>query len=138
MAPRRKKPIHPAHASPGEAVHYLASVCDGAVLRDGYGFSSDDVAIGHHLAQRDEATWEPFEHQHAHRLIRTYQRQLAAAGFQPAAILRQLRPTRLRRRQARKLKPHWAPDPTGFAPLRYWNGARWTHHLANNRPAQPV
>lgn len=28
-------------------------------------------------------------------------------------------------------KPDWLPDPTGRWEIRYWDGARWTAHVAN-------
>lgn len=31
--------------------------------------------------------------------------------------------------------PGWYPDPSGQAPFRYWDGARWTEHTNNGTPA---
>lgn len=121
-----KRPIHPSSATLGEAIQYLASTCDGAIKRDGLGFSSDDVAWGHHLANRDEALWTLQERQEALRLIRVYQRQLANAGYNPHAILRGRIRIKCSRRTYRKLVAGWFPDPTRFNAWRFWNGARWT------------
>ena len=86
-----------------------------------------------------ETTWTHAEHQQALQLVRIYQRQLYNAGFNPRAILARTRPRKMSRRAYAKITPGWFPDPTGFAVWRYWNGARWTHHLdaavpANNEP----
>ena len=130
-----KKPYHPAYATPGEALQYLRSACDGAIKRDGLGFGTHDIDWGHYLATRDETTWTRHEHQNALRLVRIYQRQLNNAGFNARAILNGARRRKCSRSAHQKLTPGWIPDPTGFAVWRYWNGARWTHHLANAIPA---
>ena len=131
MPLRRRKPIHPAYATLGEAIGYLRSVCDGAIKRDGYGFSTQDVAIGHHLAAKAHARWSPTERGHALRLVRIYQRQLSNARYQPQAILRQRKPQRCSRRRHANFHPGWFTDPTGLSTWRYWNGARWTQHTAS-------
>lgn len=135
MRQRKKKLYHPGHATPGEALQYLVSVCDGAIKRDGLGFGIDDIEWGRHLAARDQATWTHAEQQQALRLVRVYQRQLYNAGFNPRAILARTRRRKMSRRADAKLTPGWFPDPTGFDVWRYWNGARWTHHLAAAVPA---
>ncbi len=131
MPLRKNKAIHPRYATPGEALNYLASVCDGATKRDGLGFSRDDVPIGHHLATKAEATWASVDRLHALRLVRIYQAQLTAAGYNPHGLLAGARPPKCSRKELGKLHPGWFPDPTGFAVWRYWNGARWTHHLTD-------
>ncbi|NMD25613.1 MAG: DUF2510 domain-containing protein, partial [Actinobacteria bacterium] len=33
----------------------------------------------------------------------------------------------------------WYPDPSGRAPFRYWDGARWTEHTdQGTAPSPPV
>ena len=34
--------------------------------------------------------------------------------------------------------PNWYTDPGQPAQLRYWDGARWTEHVAPGHPAQPT
>ena len=69
---RRKRINWPGHATVDEAVQYLASVCDGAIKRDGHGFCSDHVAYGHWLAQLPPVEWGPEERQHGLTIVRTY------------------------------------------------------------------
>ncbi len=72
-----RSPISPRHAVATDAVRYLASACDGAVRRDGYGFSSDHVAYGYWLAELPPDRWSPAEQAAAHQLVLTYRYQLA-------------------------------------------------------------
>ena len=132
---RRKRLIHPSSATPGEAIQYLASICDGAIKRDGLGFASNDAVWGHHLANRDETTWTRDERFAAMRLVRIYQHQLANAGYNPHAILTS-RQAKCSQRSYDKYVAGWFADPTGFSPWRYWNGCRWTHHLTNTLQRQ--
>lgn len=121
---RLRRPISPTHATPHEAIAYLASVCDGAVRRDGHGFSSDHVLIGHQLARHQR--WGRRQRRTAVQLIRIYCHQLDQAGFDTATLLSSRTPPRLSRRRSTYLTPGWFTDPTGIHQYRYWNGARWT------------
>ncbi len=78
---RRKRINWPGHATVDEAVRYLASVCDGAIKRDGHGFCSDHVAYGHWLAQLPIAEWGPDELRHGRTIVLVYREQLSRAGF---------------------------------------------------------
>ena len=118
---------HPANASIREAIQYLASACDGAIRRDGHGFSSDHVGLGHHLAASRH--WGPRQRRSARELIRIYQGQLARAGFDPDQVLGITRPRTMRPWRSRSFAPRWATDPTGVHHQRYWNGARWTQQV---------
>lgn len=134
----RSRPIWPGHATPADAVRYLASACDGAIRRDGHGFSSDHVALGQWLAQLSDEHWGPNENTTALQLVRFYRHQLTRVGFRPTDILRQRRPRRISRRAARELRSGWAPDPTALHEWRWWNGARWTHETtATDRRPMP-
>ncbi len=123
---RRRRPIWPGYATARDAVQYLASACDGAIRRDGHGFSTDHVEIGHWLASLDDTAWGPTEQQRALQLVRVYRHQLDRAGFNTGEILRAARPARTTRRRLDRLHPCWATDPTGVHTYRWWNGARWT------------
>ncbi len=125
-----RRPTSPRHATAAEAVRYLASVCDGATRRDGHGFSSDHVAYGHWLAALPADRWTPAEHAGARQLVRIYRNQLARVVFAPADILTGRRPRRISRRVASRLQAGWAPDPCGLHEWRWWNGLRWTEHVA--------
>ena len=127
---RRKRINWPGHATVDEAVQYLASVCDGAIKRDGHGFCSDHVAYGHWLAQLPPVEWGPEERQHGITIVRTYSAQLRRAGFDPEQILHGGRPTRASRRGSAGLQAGWATDPAGVAASRWWNGVRWTAETA--------
>ena len=114
---------NPAHASLQEAIAYLASACDGAVRRDGHGFSAEHVALGHNLALKRR--WTRRDHRRARKIAIRYRRQLTAAGLRVTSIGGEMG------RQGRTLSPaQWAPDPTQIHRLRYWNGARWTALVA--------
>ncbi len=119
-----RQKVHPATATLRDAIEYLASACDGAVRRDGHGFSTDHVILGHGLAEHPR--WGPSRRRRARRLVRFYQQQLTRAGFDPDQILGNRSPARISRRQLQLLAASWAPDPTGVHHRRYWNGARWT------------
>ncbi len=121
-----RRPIWPGYATAGEAVRYLASACDGAVRRDGHGFSTDHVQFGHWLASLDDTQWGWAEQQWALHLVRIYRQQLQAAGFHPIEILAGRRPPRVKRHVIETLRPTWANDPAGLHAWRWWNGARWT------------
>lgn len=133
-----RKPLAPQNATTAEAVRYLASVCDGAILRDGHGFSTDHVPIGHHLAQLPEADWDAWHHAHARHLTHAYRRQLSQAGFDPNHILSGRRPRRTSRRKYRRLTGAWHPDPTAIWAQRWWNGQRWTHHVLAHANQPPI
>ncbi len=123
---RRKRITWPGHATVPEAVQYLASVCDGAIKRDGHGFCNAHVAYGHWLAQLPPTEWGTQERQHGLAIVRTYAVQLRRAGFDPEQILRGARPVRISGKRCAELHPGWACDPTGITASRWWNGARWT------------
>jgi len=55
-----------------EGLRVLAAVCDGAVMRDGSGFSGIDVRIGHSLA--GQATLSPRQAALGRRLLNKYRR----------------------------------------------------------------
>lgn len=119
-----RRPITPAHATRREAIAYLASACDGAIKRDGHGFSAEYVDVGHKLA--DSRWWGPLARRRALNLIRIYRSQLSRAGFNTDCLLSRGRPSRISRRAARQVSPGWYADPAQIRPRRYFNGARWT------------
>jgi len=119
-----RRPISPTHATPHEAIAYLASACDGAIRRDGHGFSTNHVEIGHQLARRHR--WGRRQRRIAMSLTRIYRTQLDRAGFDTGTLLDSRAPRRISRRQANRLAPGWLTDPTGIHERRYWNGMRWT------------
>ena len=123
---RKNRPIWPGNATVPDAVRYLASACDGAVRRDGHGFSSDHVQAGHWLAALPDPEWGPAQRHAGEQLVRIYRHQLQRAGFDPDAILTNRRPRRIRPAELQRLTAGWAPDPTGLHQWRWWNGARWT------------
>lgn len=127
---RRKRYPWPGHATVQEAVRYLASACDGAVRRDGHGFGSEHVSLGHWLAGLPDQSWQPREQAAGRDLVRIYSQQLQRAGFDPDGILRAARPRRVTLKAMVALQPGWYPDPTGFRKWRWWNGARWTSSTA--------
>ena len=138
MARRAQREWWPGHATVAEAVRFLASACDGAVRRDGFGFGADHVRFGHWLADVPDEHWTMWHRQQGCQLVTIYRRQLDGAGFDSRAILRgaPLRPAR--RREARNLRPMWAADPTGLWPYRWWNGARWTPFVDAPGAPQPA
>ncbi len=77
MLRARRRPPH--QATVVQAVRYLASVCDGAVNRDGLGFRSDHVVYGHWLAQLPLNEWGPDEYRHGETIMRVYRDQLRRA-----------------------------------------------------------
>ena len=121
---RLRRPISPAHATRREAIAYLASVCDGAIRRDGHGFSAEHVELGHKLA--DSRWWGPVARRRVLRLIRVYRGQLDRAGFDTGCLLNGASPPRISRRLASQILPCWLTDPTNIHRFRYWNGLRWT------------
>lgn len=125
-----RRPVSPRHATAADAVRYLASVCDGAVRRDGHGFGSDHASYGHWLAALPLERWTPTEHAAARQLVGIYRNQLARAGFAPADILSGRRPRRLSRRASSQLRGGWALDPSGLHEWRWWSGLRWTEHVS--------
>ncbi len=124
---RIRRPISPTFATPQEAIAYLASVCDGAVRRDGHGFAAEHVALGHHLSQRRR--WRRCHRRKATRLIRYYRLQLERAGFDVDAVLSG-KPARVSRRLGASAAGRWERDPARLHAQRYWNGARWTAFTA--------
>lgn len=131
MFGRFRRADSPRHATAGDAVRYLASVCDGAIRRDGHGFSYDHAAYGHWLAGVPDAEWSHDDYAGALQLVRIYRGQLARAGFSPNDILRRRRPRRMGRRAVDRLRAGWAPDPAALHVWRWWNGMRWTEHVAD-------
>ncbi len=79
MHRRRKHQPHPATIP--VAVRYLASICDGAIKRDGLGFRLDHVAYGHWLAQLPLNEWGPDEYRHGETIMRVYRDQLRRASL---------------------------------------------------------
>lgn len=126
MWSRQKRPIQPTYATVPEAIRFLASTCDGAIRRDGYGFATEHVDYGHWIAKLPDQCWQGQETQSGLQLVRIYRGQLSRAGFKPDQILKGAHPRKMRRRQAKQVHPLWAPDPTGLHGMRWWNGARWT------------
>lgn len=127
----RRRMKSPTYATVPEAIRFLASCCDGARARDGYGFNRDHVEIGHALAQLPDQYWDVHAKKVGRALTLVYRAQLARAGFDIVAIQRGANPPRISSRHARRLAPQWAIDPTGLHRWRWWNGARWTHYIAN-------
>jgi hypothetical protein len=126
----RRRAIWPGHATVQEAVRYLASACDGAVRRDGHGFGTDHVALGHWLASLRDDSWGLVEQRAGLDLVRIYRQQLERAGFDPAGILAGRRPRRVPQKRFRGLTPGWFADPAGLHRWRLWNGVRWTGHVS--------
>lgn len=133
---RLTRPISPAHATRREAIAYLASVCDGAIKRDGHGFSTEHVRLGHQLA--DSRCWGPLAGRRAFRLVRVYQAQLRRAGYDTDCLLNGTRPPRISRRLAKQISPCWLTDPTNIHRFRYWNGLRWTSLCAEATSVEGV
>ncbi len=52
----------------------------------------------------------------------------AAAGLAPEAATH----------EALREPAHWGPDPTGRFPQRYWDGTRWTDHVATASGGAPL
>ncbi len=126
---KRETAIWPGHATIHEAVRYLASACDGAVHRDGHGFSTDHVPWGHWLADLPDDQWGPRERHLGRQLVWTYRIQLERAGFNPDSVVRDRRPTKARLGRIKALQTGWALDPTGVHQWRWWNGVRWTSNV---------
>ena len=78
----RRRARQSPHTTIPEAVRYLASVCDGAIKRDGHGFRSDHVAYGHWLARLPMEQWGPDEYRHGQTIVTVYRNQLRRAGFE--------------------------------------------------------
>jgi len=91
---RLRSPISPSHATQREAIAYLASVCDGAIRRDGHGFSADHVELGHKLA--NSRWWGPLARRRAQCLIRVHGSQLRRAGFSTHCLLSRATPPQRR------------------------------------------
>lgn len=122
-------PFHRAtRATAHDAIAYLASACDGARRRDRHGFNAEHVELGHRLASATR--WSRRDHRHARSLIGFYRRQLTAAGYDVNALLGRPGRDARRRRRGYAGTARWAQDPTGVHRLRYWDGLRWTHHVA--------
>ena len=62
-----------------QAVRYLASRCDGAISEDGHGFNKIDAGFGKSLAERER--WTKRQAQAALKMLKKYQGQLQAGGF---------------------------------------------------------
>lgn len=77
----RRRPRQEPNTAIPEAVRYLASVCDGAVKRDGLGFAADHVAYGHWLARLPLDQWGPDEYRHGQTIVAVYSSQLRRAGL---------------------------------------------------------
>jgi hypothetical protein len=116
-----------------DAIAYLASACDGARRRDGHGFNSEHVEIGHRLARATR--WSRRDRRTATQLIRFYRRQLSTAGYDVDALLGRGAPKQKSRRHRRSSPAQWAPDPTGVHRWRYWNSRRWTELTSDSNEA---
>ncbi len=64
-----------------QAVRALASQCDGARDQDGVGFNGRDTDFGRSLAQLPDASWTIRRLEAAHKMLRTYARQLSGLGI---------------------------------------------------------
>jgi len=62
-----------------QAVRYLANRCDGAISEDGHGFNKIDAGFGKSLAERER--WTKRQAQAALKMLKKYQGQLQAGGF---------------------------------------------------------
>jgi SWI/SNF-related matrix-associated actin-dependent regulator 1 of chromatin subfamily A len=62
-----------------KAVRYLANRCDGAISKDGCGFNKTDSAFGKSLAKQEK--WTKLQAQAALKMLKKYQGQLQAGGF---------------------------------------------------------
>jgi len=62
-----------------QAVRYLASQCDGAMSEDGCGSNKTDSAFGKSLAKQEK--WTKRQAQAALKMLKKYQGQLQAGGF---------------------------------------------------------
>ena len=62
-----------------QAVRYLESRCDGAISEDGHGFNKIDASFGKSLAERER--WTKLQAQAALKMLKKYQGQLQAGGF---------------------------------------------------------
>ncbi|HOQ51947.1 MAG TPA: hypothetical protein PK233_08990, partial [Candidatus Atribacteria bacterium] len=62
-----------------QAVRYLASRCDGAISEDNCGFNKTDSAFGKSLAKQEK--WTKRQAQAALKMLKKYQGQLQAGGF---------------------------------------------------------
>jgi len=131
---RLRRPISPTYATRREAIAYLASVCDGAIKRDGHGFAASHVDLGHKLARA--RWWGPLARRRAHGLIRVYRSQLERSGYDLGCLLNGARPPRISRRLAKQISPGWSADPTSIHRFRYWNGTRWTSLCTDAIPAE--
>lgn len=67
-----------------EAMKKLASLCDGAHARDGYGFNQRDTNFGHSLAEQQFLSVR--QAPHAMRMCIFYKRQLSEYGFDLAEL----------------------------------------------------
>lgn len=128
----RRWELSPQNASMHDAVRFLASTCDGAVRRDGFGFAAEHVGWGHWLASLPAQAWGPAECAAAQHLIVVYRQQLHRAGFDVEVVLGRRPPRRIRRRDLERLSPRWEPDPAALREWRWWNGCRWTEHTASS------
>ena len=111
---RSRRPVSPRYATAADAVRYLASVCDGAVRRDGHGFSSDHASFGHWLADLPVERWTTTEHAAALQLVGIYRKQLTRAGFDPADILSGHRPRRISKGRRHDSEPGGLPIRPGY------------------------
>jgi len=62
-----------------QAVRYLASRCDGAISEDGHGFNKMDAGFGKSLAEQER--WTKLQAQAALKMLKKYEGQLQAGGF---------------------------------------------------------
>ena len=127
--PNRPRPISRSYATLPDAIRLLASCCDGAVRRDNLGFKREHVNVGHQLARLPNQHWDKRAVRVARTFVRIYRVQLERAGYNIDSLLPGRRRPGRRRPKIEQSKPRWAPDPAGLFNMRWWNGARWTHHV---------
>lgn len=130
-----RRHTNPAYATPPEAINFLASACDRAHKRDGWGFGSDHFEVGHYLANTPPVGWQPLDHQTAANLIRIYQQQLAKAGFNPRDLLGQAKPPKLSKRRHKRSQPTKAGSLT---PPACGSGDTGTAHAGPTTPSTPT
>lgn len=70
-----------------KAASYLASQCDGAIVRDGIGYNGTDTKFGHRIAAMDVTEWNEDIALTAADVLRKYAEQLEYVGIDIKAII---------------------------------------------------
>lgn len=73
--------VEDAYKALHEAVFYLASQCDGAVVKDGVGFNGTDTVFGHRAAEMNPSEWTEEIAAEVSRILPKYHGQLSMAGI---------------------------------------------------------